>query len=133
MKKVVFALVLSFLVFACALTNTAYEKKLQAWIGQPEKTLIATWGRPTLKVVMNDGTTLLSYTSQNTYFVPTEYFYDNPGWVDADMMYDPYFVDDGMPAYAQIVDTEVEAVCQTTFKVMDGIIQSYRFRGNGCR
>jgi len=133
MKKVCFLLILSFLLFACALTNTTYEQKLQAWVGQYEQTLINSWGKPTVKKVNTNGQTLLTYVTQNEYLVPMEYFYANPGWVDADVMYDPFFADEGMPPYAQIIDTEVEGICQTTFVVQDGVITSWRFSGNDCQ
>lgn len=130
MKKVVFALILTFLLLACG--NIAYEQKLQKWIGQSEASLIDSWGRPTFKKVTSDGQTVLGYTKQNEYFVPMEYFYDYPGWDSSDVMYDPFFADDGMPPYAQIIDTEVEGICQTTFVAQNGIIQSYKFEGNNC-
>lgn len=131
MKKVFFLLILSFLVLACAY-NTPYEQQLRSWVGKPEQALIVAFGTPTFKKVTSNGQTLLTYIKQNEYLVPTEYFYDYPGWVDTDVMYDPFFADEGMPPYAQIIDTEVEGICQTTFTVMDGIVQSYRFKGNGC-
>jgi len=130
MKKVFFALILTFLLLACA--NMAYEQKLDAWVGQTETSLIDSWGRPTIKKVAPNGQTILSYIKQNEYFVPMEYFYDYPGWDSGEMMYDPFFVDDGMQPYAQIIDTEVEGICQTTFMVTDGIVRSYRFNGNNC-
>ena len=131
MKKVCFLLILSFLLLACA--NMAYEQKLRQWVGQYEQTLIESWGRPTVKKVNADGQTLLTYVTQNEYLVPTEYFYDYPGWDSGEMMYDPFFADEGMPPYAQIVDTEVEGICQTTFVVQDGVITAYRFSGNDCQ
>lgn len=131
MKKVCFLLILSFLLLACA--NMAYEQKLRQWVGQYEQTLIESWGRPTVKKVNAAGQTLLTYVTQNEYLVPTEYFYDYPGWDSGEMMYDPFFADEGMPPYAQIVDTEVEGICQTTFVVQDGVITAYRFSGNDCQ
>ena len=133
MKKVCFLLILSLLLFACAFNNTAYEQKLQAWVGQSEQTLIKSWGKPTIKKVNSNSQTLLTYVKQSEYLVPMEYFYDNPGWVDADVMYNPFFVDDGMPPYAEIIDTEVEKICQTTFVAENGMITSYHFSGNDCQ
>ena len=133
MRKIAFALILCFLLFACALSDTSYEQKLAPWIGKTEQTLIASWGKPTAQKITAQGQTLLSYVKQNEYLVPMEYFYDYPGWIDADIVYDPYFTDNAFAPYAQIVDTEVEQICQTTFVVQNGIITSYHFRGNGCR
>ena len=132
MRKITFALIFSLLLFACAFSNEAYEQKLASWVGKNEQTLIASWGRPTAQKVLENGQTILTYIKQNEYFVPMEYFYDYPGWADADIVYDPFLGDDGFAPYAQIVDTEVEQICQTTFVVQNNIITSYHFRGNNC-
>lgn len=131
MKKTAFLLILVLLLFACT-TNVAYENKLQKWIGQSEASLIKSWGKPTAQKIISDGQIILSYTKQNEYFVPTEYFYDYPGWDSADIMYDPFFTEDSFAPYAQITDMEVQQICQTSFTVQNGIIQSYKFRGNDC-
>ena len=132
MKKIAFLLILMLLIFACAANNTAYEQKLQLWIGQPESALLKSWGRPTVQKIMSDGQTILSYIKQNEYLVPTEYFYDYPGWLDSDIVYDPFFSEESFAPYAQITDTEIEETCQTSFMVQNGIIQSYKFQGNNC-
>lgn len=132
MKKIAFLLIMLLLVFACTANDVAYEKKLQSYIGHSENTLLQNFGKPTIQKIMPNGKSILTYIKQNEYFVPTEYFYDYPGWIDSDTVYNPFFNDESYAPYAQLVDMEVEEICQTSFVLQNGIIQSYKFFGNNC-
>ena len=133
MKKAAFVLILTFLVFACTSYNTAYENKLNYFLGKNEQTLINSFGRPTSKKINGNGQTVVTYLKKEQYFVPTEYFYDDPGWIDSDFVYDPFWADGDFAPYAQIIDSEVEEICQTSFVIENNIVTNYSFRGNDCR
>ena len=64
--------------------------------------------------------------------MPTEYIYDIPGWDTTDMLYDPFFDEYSLMPYSQIVDTQRQGICQTSFIVTDGLIKSYKWRGDAC-
>jgi len=131
MKRTSFLLIFVLLLFACA-GNMMYEKKLDTYIGQTEQSLIEQWGRPTGQKILSDGTKVLTYTQTSEYYVPTEYFYDQPGWGPVNLVYDPFFGEYEFAPVSQIVDTEVEGICQTSFVVKNDVVISYSFRGNAC-
>ena len=131
MKKVAFLLIVTFLVFACAMFQS-YDDTLQKWVGRSETSLLESWGTPTGQKVMANDEKILTYTKQESWYVPTEYYYDMPGWNEIDVVYDPFFDDFSMSPYAQVVDTEVFGICQTSFYIKNGIVTSYKWRGNGC-
>ncbi|MBR2299677.1 MAG: hypothetical protein IJ870_03785 [Alphaproteobacteria bacterium] len=133
MKQIAFLLIFVLLLFACAANNANYNKELEQWVGQPVKALETAWGKPTGQKIISANTRVLTYTKTSEYFVPTEYYYDNLGWGATDLVYDPFFGEYEMTPYAQIVDTEVQGICQTSFVVNDGVIRSYQWRGNGCQ
>ena len=130
MKQIAFLLIFVLLLFACAANNTHYNKELKQGVGQPVKVLEAAWGKPTGQKVISENTHVLTYTKTNEYFVPTEYYYDNLGWGAGEIVYDPFFDEYTMTPYSQIVDSEIEGICQTSFVVTNGTIQSYQWRGD---
>lgn len=129
MKQTVFLLIFVLLLFACATNNADYNNELKQWIGQPVKALETMWGKPTGQKMVLPNTRVLTYTKTSEYFVPTEYYYDNLGWGADEIVYDPFFDEYTMTPYSQIVDSEIEKICQTSFVETNGIIQSYRWRG----
>ena len=120
MKKVAFLLVLIFLLFACVFNNTSYNDQLQKWVGQPESSLIASWGRPTLEKNISAQEKVLIYVQYQNILVPTEYFYNQPMWGADDMIYSPFFGEYAIDGYDQIQDESIEGICQTTFNVIAG-------------
>ena len=130
MKKASFLLIFVLLLFACA--SVMYNKKLDQYIGQTEQSLIEQWGTPSGQKILADGTKILTYTKINEYYVPTEYFYNQPGWGMSDIVYDPFFDDYSLSPASVIVDTQVESICQTSFIIKNDVVTAYRYRGNGC-
>ena len=132
MKHIAFVLIVTFLLFACTMTGEQYNQKLYKWVGQTEVSLLASWGKPTGQKQVSHDTKILTYTKKEEWYVPTEYYYDNLGWGADNIVYDPFFGEYEMMPYDQIVDTEIQEICQTSFVVTNGIITSYKWRGNNC-
>ena len=133
MRRVAFLLIIIFLLFACAFNGVNYGQQLENWVGQSEQSLLTSWGKPTIQKTLGNHKKLFIYIKYNDWYVPEEYFYANPMWGANDMIYDPFFDEYTMTPYSQIVDTRVEGVCQTSFTLIDGIITSYQWHGNGCQ
>lgn len=132
MKRIAFVLIVVFLLFACAFNQKSYGQKLSVWIGQPEEQLLEEWGQPTAQKVVSNDTKILTYTKIKDWYEPIEYIYDMPGWGATDMMYDPFFDEYSLMPYSQIVDTQMQGICQTSFKVINKIVVSYKWRGDAC-
>lgn len=131
MKRAAFLLIFMFLLFACA-TEAQYNQKLEKYVGRTQANLIENFGQPSAKKIMPDGTEVLTYTKISESYVPIEYFYDNPGWGETDIVYNPFWGEYELAPFSSIVDTEVEEICQTSFVVKNNIVVSYKFRGNNC-
>ncbi len=132
MKRIVFLLIVVFLLFACVFNSASYDARLQNWVGQSENSLISAWGKPTLQRVMTDNQKVLTYIRYRNIFVPTEYFYNMPMWDADDMLYTPFFGEYAMSGYDQVQDQSFEGVCQTSFWVTNNIITSYQWNGDAC-
>ncbi len=131
MKKLAFLLIVTFLILACAMTQS-YDQRLQNWIGKSENNLLSSWGTPTGQKILENGDKVITYVKQETWYVPTEYYYDTPGWGATEFVYDPFFGEYDLSPYSQIVDTEVQGICQTSFYIQNGMITAYKWRGSGC-
>ncbi|MBO4285034.1 MAG: hypothetical protein J5895_02240 [Alphaproteobacteria bacterium] len=132
MKKAAFLLIVMFLVFACAALKS-YDDKLEGFVGKPESVLLSAFGTPTGQKILPNGEKVITYIRQETWYVPSEYFYDMDGWDETDIVYDPFFIDESMGPYSQIVDTEFEGICKTSFYIVGGVVASYKWQGSGCQ
>ncbi|MBR1915052.1 MAG: hypothetical protein IJ830_01230 [Alphaproteobacteria bacterium] len=130
MKKTAFILILSLLLLACA--NIGYDKQLQQYIGQTEQSLIENFGKPSTQKILPNGDKVLTYVKQGETYMPMEYFYDTPGWGEADVVYNPFFSEYTFMPTSVVVDSEVEGICITSFKIVNNVVKSYHFRGNIC-
>jgi hypothetical protein len=95
----------------CA-TEEKYVAQTQAWMGRPEKELLATWGAPN-RAYETAGTRYLTYARLS--LITTGGYYDR---------WDSWY---GSPARTMSLS------CETTFVVANGIVQSVSHRGNDCR
>lgn len=132
MKKAAFLLIVMFLVFACAALKS-YDDKLESFVGKPESSLLNAFGTPTGQKILPNGEKVITYIKQETWYVPTEYYYDVDGWDETDIVYNPFFIDETMGPYSQIVDTEFEGICKTSFYIVGGIVSAYKWQGSGCQ
>jgi hypothetical protein len=131
MKKYVCCLSVMLVLSACA-TSQKYDKELQNWIGRKETALESAWGRPSAQKYLSPTDKVVTYTRVSEWFIPSEYYFYNDGWGETNVIYDPFMNEYDFTPYAQLVDTEVEEVCQTSFRVENGIITSWSWRGNNC-
>lgn len=88
---------------ACA-TTEGYENVLKSWVGSREIALVASWGAPHRVYEAGNGDRALTYYNERTVSVP---------------------LDTGAVI-------PVEYSCETTFIVVDGVVDSWSYRGNDC-
>jgi len=131
MKQIAFGLILTLLLLACA-SSQNYDRELKQWVGKSENTLIQSWGRPSAVKYLSENSKLLTYTKISDWFVPSEYYFYNDGWGAEDVVYSPFMDEYNFTPYAELTDTEVEEICQTSFWVENGIITAWKWRGNNC-
>ena len=131
MKRIALCLIFTFLLLACA-TSQKYDKELKGWIGKNETSLIQAWGRPSAQKYLSPDSKVITYTKISDWIVPSEYYFYNDGWGVTDVVYDPFMTEYNFTPYAQLMDTEVVEICQTSFWIENGIITSWKWRGNNC-
>ncbi len=131
MKQIAFGLILTMLLLACA-TSQKYDQELKSWVGKSESSLISAWGRPSAQKYLGNNSKVLTYTRANEVVIPSEYYIYNDGWGETDIVYDPFMSDYNFSPYSEMVDTAVEEICQTSFWIENGIITSWKWRGNNC-
>ena len=132
MRRIAFLIILVCLLFACTINQTTYRQKLEQFVGKPLSTLEQNFGKPTMQKNISNKEKIITYIKRKDWYVPVEYYYDQVGWGADDIIYDPFFADFDMTPYAQIIDTEEQGICHTSFIVVEGIVQSYKFYGKGC-
>ncbi len=96
------------------------QDRLQPWIGRSELDLVSAFGVPagTYEV---DGVKFIQFTSQRTVLAPTPapivwgYGRWGPAW--------------GAAAYPQTIVVG----CEVTFALRRSVVESFSFRGEGCR
>lgn len=102
----------------CA-TGPPLEARLQAWIGRSEGELVSAFGVPE-RTYEVEGRKFLQYEERRTQLVPGDPLrygwpyrrYYGPAWAP--------------PAY-------VVRQCDVTFALRKGVVESFSFRGDGCR
>lgn len=131
MRKVVFGLILTMLLLACANTQN-YDNKLKRWVGQTEDSLVSVWGRPSQKRYINANESVLIYTKIQDWYMPSEYYFYNDGWGEENVLLDPIMGEAQMGPVAVITDNSVQEMCQTMFWIKNGIITAWQWKGNAC-
>lgn len=131
MNKLVFGIILLFLITACA-TQEKYDKKLQSYIGKPASSLETEFGKPSAKHIINKQTQILTFTKADDVYVPSEYYLYNQGFEpNSEIIYAPFNQDYNWTPYSE-VGYELKYVCQTSFITQNGIITGWAWRGNDC-
>lgn len=131
MKKIALGLIVTLLLLACA-TSQKYDKQMQGWIGKSEASLVEAWGRPSAQKYLSPTAKVITYTKVSDLIIPSEYYLYDENGPFTDVVYDPFMNDYDFTPYAQMIDTEVEEICQTSFWIENGIITSWKWRGNNC-
>jgi hypothetical protein len=109
---------LALLALACTPVPPLQER-LQVWIGRSEVDLVSAFGVPagTYEV---DGVKFLSFVQQRTQIVPADYPFYRPYGRFGPIM---------GPAWP----ATILLACQVTFALRRGVVESFSFRGEGCR
>lgn len=103
---------------ACTPMPTLQER-LMPWIGRSEVDLVAAFGVPA-GTYEADGVKFLSFVQQSTRLVPVDYPFYRPYGRFGPVM---------GPAYPATILVS----CQVTFALRRGVVESFSFRGDGCR
>ena len=94
------------------------EERLRAFVGRSEGDLVATLGVPE-RTYEAEGRKFLTFEDQRSYIVAGPSVYPGYGY----SRFGPYF---SPPGY-------VVRTCEITFAVRGGRVESFTFRGDGCR
>ena len=132
MKNIFLYLLVLIFLFACA-TSKKYDEKLNSMIGESTSSLTNQWGRPSAKKYLDNGDVIYSYTKANDIYVPSEFYVYNQGFEPSeDVVYSPFLSDYDFGPWGETFGYEVTQVCQTSFLIQDGVITSWRWKGNNC-
>ncbi len=132
MKKISFALILTFLLFACA-TPAKYDARLNSMIGLDKTALIQKMGRPSAVKVLPSGSEVLAYVKANDVYVPSEFYLYNQGALSNEYdIYSPFMDDYDYAPFGNSFGYRVEYVCQTAFLLQNGVVTAWKWRGNDC-
>ena len=100
------------------MSNSAYDERMQKWVGQPEYELYEHWGTPDDVFYISDTKKILTFTRlyprhhKNAYGNEVDYQAINSGYQSNNNAYPDY--------------------CRTSFTVINGIISDYTFSGDYC-
>ncbi len=108
------------LIAGCA-TETGYRERLAAWQGASEGDLVEAWGVPDGFYEAPDGARYLTYRRERT-----SYFPGTPGSTYVDPVTGSVQTVPGQPGVLR------QSSCKTTFKIVDGSVESWRYTGNAC-
>ena len=114
----IFILISLLILGACAVSNSAYDRKMQQWIGQPEYELYEHWGIPDDVFYISDNRKIITFTRvfkghhKSPYNNEINYNAINSGYQSNNNAYPDY--------------------CRTSFTVSNGIISDYTFSGDYC-
>lgn len=115
--RILYTFILLF-VASCAMSNNAYDEKMQKWVGQPEYELYERWGTPDDVFYISDNKKIITFTRlyqghhKNAYTNEVNYQAINSGYQSNNNAYPDY--------------------CRTSFTVINGIISDYTFSGDYC-
>lgn len=123
MKKYTVLWILVFIVTGCA-TTAKYEKVIDSWVGSSEQNLVRSWGPPDQVYDAGDGIKYLTYvTSRNVYIPGSSPTYSTQ--VIGNTTY--------TNSYGGSAAQNIHASCKTSFEVKNGVITSWRYKGNDCK
>jgi hypothetical protein len=107
---------------ACA-TEEGYKKQVESWIGASEEQLVMQWGTPN-GVYETGGSRFLTYTDVNDYVVPGSAPYVRTEVIGNQIITHTTPGSDPFPVHED---------CATTFRITDGKVVDYSFKGNHCK
>ena len=133
MKKISFALILFFLLIACA-SPMKYDKKLNSLVGANKTELLKQMGKPSAVKVFANGDEVIAYVKANDVYVPSEFYLYNQGNpANQQDVYSPFLEDYDFSPYGAAFGYQVEYFCQTAFLLQNGVVTAWKWRGNDCK
>jgi hypothetical protein len=119
----ILVLLIAVLTTGCVNQLAARQAQLQPLVGRPETELIQVMGVPN-RTYETGGVKFLAYEDRQVEVVPGSPFYYGPAPFPG--FYGGGFYGGGFPP------TAVNLICDTTFAVAGGLVQSFTLRGNAC-
>jgi hypothetical protein len=117
-------LLIAFLGLAACATTANYEKNLNALVGTTEGNLVETWGIPDGSYSPDPATKYLVYNrSHDSYVAGTPPTYQTTCRF-------------GICTTHAVGGTEgfsTHEQCKTTFRIVDGKVESWKWQGNACK
>ena len=89
MKRACFALILFFLLLACA-SPLKYDYKLNRLVGADKTELLKEMGKPSATKVFANGDEVVAYVKANDVYVPSEFYLYNQSGASAEDVYAPF-------------------------------------------
>ena len=105
MRNLLVTLLLVFIVSSCT-SKLDHEKVLQSWMGAKESVLIDQWGTPTSHYKTDDGKKYLTWKNSSQAMIGGNNAYSSPILVTSN--------------------------CDITMILEDGIVTSWKYKGNSC-
>lgn len=93
------------------------EARLQPWIGRGEAELVTAFGVPAGTYVVGD-TKFVQFEQQRTQIIPSDY---------------PFYRPFGRFGPVTMPPATVIIGCAVTFALRGGVVESFSYRGDGCR
>ena len=132
MRKICFALIFTFVLFACA-TPEKYDMKLNQLVGADKATVEKEMGKPSAVKILPDGSEILAYVKANDTYVPSEFYLYNQGALsNQEDIYSPFLSNYDYSPYVGAFGYQVEYICQTAFLLQNNKVTAWKWRGNNC-
>lgn len=132
MQKILFTIILLILMLGCA-TTEKYDNKLTNLLGQNVSVLTSEFGTPSGKKILANGDEVISFTSVNNNYVPSDFFLYKPYSLQGDTnVYTPFDQNYDFTPFAENFNQLPALTCQTSFWIRDNIIIGWKWRGNNC-
>ena len=132
-QKVAFILILITVLFACA-TPQKYNTKLNSMIGASKETLIKNFGKPSAAKILDNGDTILAYTSIDDVFVPSEFYTYNQGdeIYEGAGLFSPFLSTYEFSNNPGDIGFEARYICKTLFLLQNDKVTAWKWQGNNC-
>ena len=132
MQKALFMLLLLILMLGCA-TQEKYNNKLSLLLGQNPEILYKEFGKPSGKKILNNGDEVISFTSVNNNYVPSDFFLYQPYSLEGETnVYAPFDQNYNFTPFAENFNQMPALVCQTSFWIRNNKIIGWKWKGNNC-
>jgi len=132
MQKILFTILLIILMMGCA-TSEKYDKKLVNLLGKNPDILTSQFGLPSGKRILSNGDEVITFTSVNNNYVPSDFFLYQPYSLQDEVnVYTPFDEDYDFTPFVENFNQLPELTCQTSFLIKDNKIIGWKWRGNNC-